>query len=88
MSINEGQELMSFDILPDGSLTNVKGSINDQTPNPQYFQKLIYAAQKVLINEGVGCITVTCNSYILKLIPNQQYFSGTIYEALNPKTKN
>ena len=88
MSLNEGQELMSFEILPDGSLHNIKGSIKGQIPDQQYFQKLIFAAQKVLINEDVGCITVTCNSYILKLTPGHQYFVGTIYEAINTKPNN
>lgn len=70
--------VMTFDITIDGSLQDVKGDIEGVIPDQQTIHKLLYNAQKVLIDEEVVCVTLSSKLYTMRITANGAKFTGVV----------
>lgn len=69
---------MTFEIALDGTLQNIRGDIEGFTPDQQLIHRLLFAAQKSLIDEEVVSMTVASGDYILKIAASGAIFTGIV----------
>ncbi|KAK8884205.1 hypothetical protein M9Y10_043311 [Tritrichomonas musculus] len=88
---NDQTVLFSFDIGLDGKIipNNDTSNIPDQefVIDSQIIHRLLFSAQKALIDEEVVAITATTDKYMLKISYTDGNFTGQVI-ALPPKTNN
>ena len=83
--------LFSFEIGLDGTINQI--NITDSNPDQEFFidkqiiHRLLFAAQKALIDEEVVGITATTDKYMLKISYSGANFNGQI-TTLPPKNSN
>ena len=71
-------DTITFDITIDGSIQDVKGSIEGIVLDPLLIHRLLDNAQKSLIDEEVVSLTASTNDYTLKISANGAKYSGII----------
>ena len=82
---------LSFEIGLDGEINqkSISGSFPDQEIliDKQIIHRLLFAAQKALIDEEVVGITATTDKYMLKISYSGANFTGQVI-SLPPKSSN
>ena len=69
---------VTFDITIDGSIQDISGNIEGINLEENYIHKLLYYAQKTLIDEEVVSVTIKSNEITLRIVANGAKFSGII----------
>ena len=73
-----GNEILSFEIALDGTIQKMQGDINGFVPQQEVIHRLLFAAQKALIDEEVVSITATTDKYMIKISATGVNFAGVV----------
>ena len=80
---SDSQILYKFELSLDGNIKKVQGYNTENIPDQQVIHRLLFAAQKALIDEEVSTITAKTDKYILEITATDTNFAGEV-RAITP----
>lgn len=70
--------ILTFDVAIDGTMQNIKGDIDGYIPDNKLINRLLFAGNKLLIDEEVASLTVSTDKYLMKISASGANFSVVI----------
>lgn len=70
--------VLTFDIALDGTMQNVRGSIDGRVPDSRVISRLLFAGSKLLVDEEVASVTVSTDQYVMRISASGANFSVVV----------